>query len=264
MALVDLVNAQITVANVGDSRAIVVRRRDNAQRTRRRVPALRPVSESRRGEQFVQISTDHVCENEHEKLRILKAGGFVIGGLLNGHISMSRAIGDDDLKAHRNVTHFPMCARNNRGDKVTFSERLFISEPEVVVTPIQETDVALVIVSDGVWGTLGNERMANIVNTVFENGGCAKDAAKAVVRKAVSKGSRDNATAVVTCLSSFQTQRPLRQQGIAFSSRGTSALNKASSANSNPATQLRPLNNTPVRRKWSLRARSALTGGSTR
>lgn len=48
--------------------------------------------------EVVPLSFDHKPENEKEKERIEKAGGFVQMGRTNGTISLSRALGDFDFK----------------------------------------------------------------------------------------------------------------------------------------------------------------------
>lgn len=66
---------KIYCSNAGDSRAVMCKK----------------------GE-VVPLSFDHKPENEKEKERIEKAGGFVQMGRTNGTISLSRALGDFDFK----------------------------------------------------------------------------------------------------------------------------------------------------------------------
>lgn len=44
-------------------------------------------------DQAHNLSTDHKPEQEVERDRIVKAGGFVRGGRINGRLNLSRAIG---------------------------------------------------------------------------------------------------------------------------------------------------------------------------
>ena len=44
--------------------------------------------------QVVDLSYDHKPTNPYEKERILKEGGNVVDGRVNGELSLSRAIGD--------------------------------------------------------------------------------------------------------------------------------------------------------------------------
>lgn len=175
------VGKSLYTANVGDSRALVIQANGDVR----------------------QITTDHVCSHPAEKARIEKAGGIVVGGLLNGYISMSRAIGDDDLKAHRNITPFPF----NSGKK--FADSLFTGEADVVSHRIQPTDIAIVVASDGVWGSISNTDVANVVRNEIRKERDVNTIAKAVVKRAISKGSKDNATAVVAFLRDEATVRVL-------------------------------------------------------
>ena len=61
----------LTVANVGDSRAVLCR-----------AGAALP------------LSRDHKPKVAAERQRILAAGGFIVDGRVNGDLSLSRALGD--------------------------------------------------------------------------------------------------------------------------------------------------------------------------
>jgi serine/threonine protein phosphatase PrpC len=63
------------VANVGDSRAVLSR-----------------------GHKALPLSIDHKPTLLGEKIRIEKAGGFVCKGRVNNSLSMSRCLGDFELK----------------------------------------------------------------------------------------------------------------------------------------------------------------------
>lgn len=174
LCLVVHAESHLLVANVGDSRALLV---------------------SSRGTRA--LSTDHVCTLPEERARIEAAGGWIVGGLLNGHISMSRAIGDDDLKGHRNLTPFegPNGSQGHR-----FRENLFVADADVTRATVGADDLVTVVASDGVWGKLSNEAVAAVVREQLSKGRSAQETARAVVRKAMTKGSRDNVTAVVALL----------------------------------------------------------------
>ncbi|XP_050160396.1 probable protein phosphatase 2C 60 [Malus sylvestris] len=62
-------NKQLVVANAGDSRCVI----------------------SRKGEAY-NLSKDHKPDMENEKERILKAGGFIQVGRVNGSLNLARAI----------------------------------------------------------------------------------------------------------------------------------------------------------------------------
>ena len=52
----------------------------------------------------VEMSEDHKPDNEKEKARITKAGGFVSDGRINGNLNLSRAIGDMEYKKGENLS----------------------------------------------------------------------------------------------------------------------------------------------------------------
>jgi protein phosphatase 1G len=62
---------QLFVANAGDSRCVISRKN-----------------------QAYNLSRDHKPDLEAEKERILKAGGFIHAGRVNGSLNLSRAIGN--------------------------------------------------------------------------------------------------------------------------------------------------------------------------
>ncbi|PXF48024.1 Protein phosphatase 2C-like [Gracilariopsis chorda] len=164
-------------ANVGDSRAVVV----SATRVR-------------------PLSQDHHCDAPAERARIESAGGYVLGGMLNGYISMSRSIGDDDLKAHRNITPFPQPPGAPNTAKRQYAQHLLTAEPDVTCTSVEADDLVSVVASDGVWTKLSNQSVAKLVRTGLSRGKSAHEIAQMIVKKAMSKGSRDNITAMVAFL----------------------------------------------------------------
>lgn len=68
---------KIYSASIGDSRGVVCR-----------------------GGEAVTLSEDHKPDNLYEKNRIIKAGGQVKNGRINGSLNLSRAFGDFNLKSH--------------------------------------------------------------------------------------------------------------------------------------------------------------------
>lgn len=158
--------AKLFVANCGDSRAILVRRR-----------------------KAVRLSVDHKPERDDETRRIQKAGGIVIqdqcgiyrvGRKKGEHrmfLSTSRAFGDRELKEPR---------------------PLVIAEPEIVVHTLSPDDWAAVICCDGVWNTMSDQDVADAVWQVlaFRRGSCV-EAAQEVATRAQATGSTDNVTVFV-------------------------------------------------------------------
>jgi serine/threonine protein phosphatase PrpC len=129
----------------------------------------------------ITISTkDHRAVDAKEKERIEAAGGFVARGRVFGLLAVSRSIGDREFK-NKDISG------------------VVISEPEVSSIDIKaEEHEFAILASDGVWDSIEAEIAAKIVRkALFEDNMSPAEAAKALVEKAVSKGSRDDVTAVV-------------------------------------------------------------------
>jgi len=75
-----ITDSEIIVANAGDSRCIVVSKGKTEN-----------------------MSVDHKPDDELELKRIRSAGGAVIDGRVNGNLNLSRALGDHEYKASKNV-----------------------------------------------------------------------------------------------------------------------------------------------------------------
>eukprot|EP00217_Crustomastix_stigmatica_P015072 CAMPEP_0183789244 /NCGR_PEP_ID=MMETSP0803_2-20130417/306_1 /TAXON_ID=195967 /ORGANISM="Crustomastix stigmata, Strain CCMP3273" /LENGTH=276 /DNA_ID=CAMNT_0026033411 /DNA_START=138 /DNA_END=965 /DNA_ORIENTATION=- len=103
----------LTVANAGDSRAVL----------------------SRKGV-HVDLSLDHKPTLESERSRILAAGGFVAEGRVNGSLALSRAIGDMEFKQS---TDLP-------ADK-----QIITAYPDINTVQLREGDEFLILACDGIW-----------------------------------------------------------------------------------------------------------------
>lgn len=195
--------SHLVCANVGDSRAILLRCEPRGQR-----PSVLP------------LSRDHLCDTGRERARIEKAGGVVVGGLLNGYISMSRAVGDEDLKENRNHTAFPYPGQR------PYDPSLFTSEPDVTVTRVHpNTDAMVVLASDGVWNNLSNDMVAASACKSVLDGGSALEVARSIVKRALRKGSKDNVTAVVAFLfDAPEVRRMMRMMNRKMQSMSTGDL----------------------------------------
>lgn len=135
-----------------------------------------------RGGRAVGLSRQHTAELEDERVRVLAAGGSVArraGSWRVGAaaLQVTRALGDFDLKG-------PI------DGGVT-------AEPEVVEFALTEEDQFIVLGTDGIWDVMGDQEAVGLIrDTVKDPQLCAKR----LVTEALSRGSRDNATAVVVFL----------------------------------------------------------------
>lgn len=99
----------------------------------------------------IHLSQDHKPDNEIEKNRIAKAGGFIIEGRVNGNLNLSRALGDLEYK--KNASLKPQ-------------EQLISPMPDIEKRAISKDDAFLVMGCDGIWEILNADEICQIV----ENG----------------------------------------------------------------------------------------------
>eukprot|EP00282_Hemiselmis_andersenii_P014274 CAMPEP_0114144660 /NCGR_PEP_ID=MMETSP0043_2-20121206/19643_1 /TAXON_ID=464988 /ORGANISM="Hemiselmis andersenii, Strain CCMP644" /LENGTH=356 /DNA_ID=CAMNT_0001239049 /DNA_START=108 /DNA_END=1175 /DNA_ORIENTATION=- len=154
----------LVCANVGDSRSVLVRKG-----------------------QASKLSEDHKPTNPAEAKRVEAAGGFIERNTdkawrVNGIISVSRSLGDFNLKARKPG---------------------LICEPEFKHHNITEGDEYLVIGTDGLWDGLSIEDVA-YTTTQKAGPGCAK----ALVQASLSRGSTDNTAVIVVDLRGAFTDGP--------------------------------------------------------
>eukprot|EP00466_Bigelowiella_natans_P020656 jgi/Bigna1/89529/estExt_fgenesh1_pg.C_510028 len=117
---------KVTVCNVGDSRALIVR------------------SNGR----MVPLTMDHKPENSVERRRIYMAGGFVKQNRVDGQLALSRAFGDWSYK-------------NNSA--LSYHEQKVIAVPDVTNEIMYEGDTLLVC-CDGLFEQLSREAVAKFVH----------------------------------------------------------------------------------------------------
>lgn len=127
-----VVQNHLYCANTGDSRAVLCRN----------------------GE-AIALSEDHKPTNPAERERIMKAGGFVQGGRVNGILSLSRAFGDYAFK-----------------DMSLKPEQMAITvTPDVYHTELTPHDEFVIIACDGVWDMMTNDKAVEFVrNEVADHG----------------------------------------------------------------------------------------------
>jgi hypothetical protein len=123
-----LLEKTVTVANAGDSRAVLCRN----------------------GVAF-PLSFDHKPLQERELTRIRNAGGFVNHfGRVNGNLNLSRSIGDLKYKQVPNIIP---------------AEQMITAEPDIVQVQLEDDDEFLILGCDGIWDCLTNEKAVEYVRT---------------------------------------------------------------------------------------------------
>lgn len=122
----------ITVANSGDSRAVMCRRG-----------------------RAVELSFDHKPDNPSELQRISRAGGFVRNGRVSGCLALSRSLGDLGLK---------------RNGALTASQQMITAMPDVIVEAVTEEDEFLVLACDGIWEMRSSQEVVDFVRSRLVSG----------------------------------------------------------------------------------------------
>ncbi|XP_074280452.1 putative protein phosphatase 2C 60 [Silene latifolia] len=116
---------QLLVANAGDSRCVI----------------------SRKGQAY-NLSRDHKPELEAERDRILKAGGFIHAGRVNGSLNLTRAIGDMEFKQNK---FLPV------------ENQIVTANPDINTIELCEDDDFLVLACDGIWDCMSSQQLVDFV-----------------------------------------------------------------------------------------------------
>jgi serine/threonine protein phosphatase PrpC len=186
---------RVVVANVGDSRAVLVR-----------------------GGGAVDLSTEHRVHGRGgavaaEAARVAAAGGWVEDGRVLGMLAVSRAFGDREFKRPalagalaRGAAegHWPAArveaaaaaAAAGAADPVT-------AEPDVLEAVLARApgrDEALIVATDGVWDVMGSAQAAAAVRAELARGRGAQAAADRLADLALKRYTADNVGVVVVDL----------------------------------------------------------------
>ena len=96
----------------------------------------------------IRLSVDHKPDQDLEKQRIIKAGGFVTDGRVNANLNLSRAIGDLEYK---------------RNTALQADQQLIIAFPDVTSRPVSKDDDFMLLGCDGVWETLSDKEIVDFI-----------------------------------------------------------------------------------------------------
>ncbi|CAI9260237.1 unnamed protein product [Lactuca saligna] len=119
-------NNQLIVANAGDSRCVI----------------------SRKGEAY-NLSRDHKPGLEVERDRILKAGGFIHAGRVNGSLNLTRAIGDMEFKQNKFLSA---------------EKQIVTANPDVNTVELCDDDDFVVLACDGIWDCMSSQQLVDFVH----------------------------------------------------------------------------------------------------
>jgi protein phosphatase 1G len=119
-------NGDLIVANAGDSRCVL----------------------SRSGK-AVALTQDHKPMDLEEYNRIIKAGGFVADGRVNGSLNLSRALGDLEYKQSKDLPP---------------EAQMVTAFPEIRCEKLQpDADEFLILACDGIWDVMTNQNAVDFV-----------------------------------------------------------------------------------------------------
>lgn len=184
VAAVDFASREVLVANIGDSRAVLIR-----------------------GGKAVGLSEDHKPENPEERVRIRCAGGKVLKvgpcHRVDGNLNLSRALGDYQLKANftlppekQKVSAFP-----------DFTRTPFEGGPEEL----------LVVACDGLFERCSNQDIADLIWPRLKRGLGLSEIAKQLLHACCARSCKgrpiemgtDNETVVLVKLPAKVSDEPL-------------------------------------------------------
>lgn len=156
----------IVVSNVGDSRAMIIRKDGTC----------------------VSLTRDHKPQDPQEELRIQMAGGGVSANRVDGQLAMSRAIGDYQYKANPNLS---------------VREQKVIPVPDITTEVAYQGD-RLFICCDGIVEQMENEDASALIHQQLSEISDPNDIDPATIvpdvfELSLEKGSRDNMSGALVC-----------------------------------------------------------------
>ncbi|XP_059658260.1 probable protein phosphatase 2C 60 isoform X2 [Cornus florida] len=119
-------NNQLLVANAGDSRCVI----------------------SRNGQAY-NLSRDHKPDLEVERERILKAGGFIHAGRVNGSLNLARAIGDMEFKQNKFLPA---------------EKQIVTANPDINTVELCDDDDFMVLACDGIWDCMSSQQLVDFIH----------------------------------------------------------------------------------------------------
>ncbi|KZP34480.1 protein serine/threonine phosphatase 2C [Athelia psychrophila] len=122
-----------------------------------------------RGGKAVRLTYDHKGSDKQEAKRITDAGGFVMGGRVNGVLAVTRSLGDSSMK------------------------EFVVGSPYTTETELCEDDDLLILACDGLWDVAGDQQAVDLVSDVQD----AQEAAEKLLTYALNKSTTDNVTVLV-------------------------------------------------------------------
>lgn len=140
-----------TIANTGDTRAVLCRKR-----------------------KAVDLTKDRKATDPEEIARIAIQGGFVANGRVLGSLAISRAFGDRSLKVVAKDAKDGNAAVNSSEKESSGKNysRVLLVDPEITTFHVQpELDEYVVIATDGLWDVMSSQQVVDFVNILLTDAG---------------------------------------------------------------------------------------------
>ena len=157
---------ELAVANVGDSRSILVRQDGDV----------------------IAMSQDHKASDPGIIKQVESSGGWVANGRINGVLGVGRAFGDIEYKTLKEQSW-----------KKTFHADVLSCKPDVVSVTLQNSDRFLVLACDGIFDVMTSAEVAQFVQKCLTKEPNLSNVASALVREAFEKNSIDNLSVIIVC-----------------------------------------------------------------
>lgn len=154
---------EIVVSNTGDSRVILIRKKDH---------------------EMVSMTEDHKPNTPAERNRIVAAGGSVSMNRTDGQLAMSRAIGDYQYKCNPELTQ---------------ALQKVIPTPDITHETLEVGDT-IVVMCDGIVEQMTNEQTAQHVVASMEEHNDPAQAVAELFTHSLEAGSKDNHSAILIVL----------------------------------------------------------------
>jgi len=176
-----IVGYTLFVANVGDSRCIIAKRKSNTTSIR----SVGPVACTAKA-----LTNDHRLTNAVEYERVRSLSGVIVGKRVWGILQCTRSFGDLNSKEKdRRII--------KTGDEVDVFPGVVVAEPEITVIQLNEKHCFLVVGSDGLWDVFTNSQAVNYVAKFLEMEDLNTVAARLVKEGRKQRMTRDDITAVI-------------------------------------------------------------------
>jgi protein phosphatase PTC2/3 len=134
----------------------------------------------RKGE-AMELSRDHRPTYDAERQRVIESGSYIEDGYLNGVLSVTRVLGDWDLK-------LPQGSRSP-----------LIAEPEIQRITLTEDDEFLIIGCDGVWDVMTSQQAVTTVRKGLRRHDDPERCARELAMEAKRLQTFDNLTVIIVC-----------------------------------------------------------------